>query len=230
VFLVGLEDGVFPHSRSLSEEKELEEERRLAYVAITRAERMLYVTHAMHRRTYGVEFASEPSQFLNELPLELIEDLSPGASWLSYARSAGTLQAKAAASALRGEAEPPKPRNVYTGKTYNSADAVAEFFKNKATGSSGTPPSGTHPSTGSPRPTAYDRLKAAGSQGRPTQKVSMPENSLVPGTYVRHEKYGRGLILRREGSGDNVKLTISFPGFGQKKLIEKFANLEKDQT
>jgi DNA helicase-2/ATP-dependent DNA helicase PcrA len=50
----------------------------------------------------------------------------------------------------------------------------------------------------------------------------------VPGTYVRHDKYGRGLILRREGSGDNVKLTVSFPGFGQKKLIEKFANLEKD--
>ena len=49
------------------------------------------------------------------------------------------------------------------------------------------------------------------------------------GTHVIHEKYGRGLILRREGSGDNVKLTISFPGFGQKKLIEKFANLQKEQ-
>lgn len=229
VFLVGLEDGVFPHSRSLSEEKDLEEERRLAYVAITRAEKMLYVTHAMHRRTYGVEFASEPSQFLNELPLELIEDLSPGASWLSYARSATTLQAKAAASALRGEAEPPKPRSVYTGKTYDSADAVAEFFKNKGSGSTAPPPpSERYPPGGSRTPTALDRLKAAGSQGRPTQKVSMPANSLVPGTYVRHDKYGRGLVLRREGSGDNVKLTVSFPGFGQKKLIEKYANLEKD--
>lgn len=51
--------------------------------------------------------------------------------------------------------------------------------------------------------------------------------SLVAGSHVRHEKYGRGLVLRREGSGDNVKLTISFPGFGQKKLIEKFAKLQK---
>ncbi|MBP9665370.1 MAG: UvrD-helicase domain-containing protein, partial [Pyrinomonadaceae bacterium] len=236
VFLVGLEDGIFPHSRSLSEEKDLEEERRLAYVAITRAEKMLYVTHAMHRRTYGTEFASEPSQFLNELPLELIDDLSPGASWLSYARSASTLQAKAAASALRGDAETPKPRNVYTGKTYDSADAVTEFFKNRSSTSTGPsraePPAsagGTQHSYGAPpKQTAYDRLKAAGSQGRPQQKVSMPPNSLVPGTYVRHVKYGRGLILRREGSGDNVKLTVSFPGFGQKKLIEKFANLEKD--
>jgi DNA helicase II / ATP-dependent DNA helicase PcrA len=229
VFLVGLEDGIFPHSRSLSDEKDLEEERRLAYVAITRAEKLLYVTHAMHRRTYGVEFASEPSQFLNELPLELIEDLSPGASWLSYSRSAGTLQAKAAAGALRGEAEPPAPRNVYTGKTYNSADAVAEFFKNKGSGTSASrSPSASYPQGSSAKPTALDRLKASGSQGSPAQKVSMPANSLVPGTYVRHEKYGRGLILRREGTGDNVKLTISFPGFGQKKLIEKFANLQKD--
>lgn len=229
VFLVGLEDGVFPHSRSLSEEKDLEEERRLAYVAITRAEKMLYVTHAMHRRTYGVEFASEPSQFLNELPLELIDDLSPGASWLSYARSASTLQAKAAASALRGEADPPKPRNVYTGKTYDSADAVNEFFKNKGRAEPPASAGGVQRSyPAAPRETPLDRLRAAGSQGRPTQKVAMPPNSLVPGTYVRHDKYGRGLILRREGSGDNVKLTVSFPGVGQKKLIEKFANLEKD--
>src|SRR5213078_2500500 len=87
VFLVGLEDGIFPHSRSLNDQKELEEERRLAYVAITRAEKMLYVTHSMRRRTFGEEMAAEPSQFLNEMPLELIEDLSPGSSWLSYARS-----------------------------------------------------------------------------------------------------------------------------------------------
>ncbi len=230
VFLVGLEDGVFPHSRSLSEEKDLEEERRLAYVAITRAEKVLYVTHAMHRRTYGVEMASEPSQFLNELPLELIEDLSPGASWLSYARSATNLQAKAVVSALRGDTEAPKPRNVYSGKTYDSADAVAEFFKTKAVGETGSGGEEV-PRIDALRPSstsAIDRLKASGSPARPPQKVTMSPNSLVPGTYVRHAKYGRGLVLRREGSGDNVKLTVSFPGFGQKKLIEKFANLEKD--
>ena len=60
VFLVGLEDGVFPHSRSLNDEKEMEEERRLAYVAITRAEKILYVTHSMRRRVYGEEIAAEP--------------------------------------------------------------------------------------------------------------------------------------------------------------------------
>jgi DNA helicase-2/ATP-dependent DNA helicase PcrA len=78
VFIVGLEDGLFPHSRSATDAAELEEERRLAYVAMTRAERYLYVTHAMRRRVYGEELASEPSQFLNEMPIDLIDDLS---SW-----------------------------------------------------------------------------------------------------------------------------------------------------
>ncbi|MCA1625906.1 MAG: UvrD-helicase domain-containing protein, partial [Acidobacteria bacterium] len=84
VFLVGLEDGIFPHARSITDPNELEEERRLAYVAITRAEKILYVTHSMRRRVYGEEMAAEPSQFLNEMPLDLIEDLSRGSSWLSY--------------------------------------------------------------------------------------------------------------------------------------------------
>jgi len=52
-----------------------------------------------------------------------------------------------------------------------------------------------------------------------------PDN--LPGSYVRHAKYGRGLVLRREGSGDQTKLTVSFPGYGQKKLVEKYAGLEK---
>lgn len=230
VFLVGLEDGIFPHSRSIGDPKELEEERRLAYVAITRAEKILYLTHAMRRRFYGEDMAAEPSQFLNEMPLELIEDLSQSASWLSYARSTTTVNAKAAVSALRGEKEPPKPRNVYTGKTYNSKEAVAEFFKKKA---SETPVSAggnerkcDGPSE-TPKPSALDKLRAAGT--KPTsQSAARDPQSLVPGSNVRHEKYGRGLVLRREGSGDNVKLTISFPGFGQKKLIEKFANLQKE--
>ncbi|MBX3283133.1 MAG: UvrD-helicase domain-containing protein [Acidobacteria bacterium] len=224
VFLVGLEDGVFPHSRSINDQKELEEERRLAYVAITRAEKMLYITHAMRRRVYGEEIAAEPSQFLNEMPLDLIEDLSGKGSWLSYAKHPSTQSAKAAVGALRGERPILSAKKPYTGKTYNSADAVAEFFKNRG----GSPHSSTPREAERPQPTAYDRLKAAGS-GKPRGESNASSNALLPGTNVVHQKYGRGLILRREGSGDNVKLTISFPGFGQKKLIEKFANLQKEQ-
>src|SRR6266581_2619995 len=92
VFIVGLEDGLFPHSRSLSDASDIEEERRLAYVAMTRAEKYLYVTHAVKRRVYGEELASEPSQFLNEMPLELIDDISRGKSWLSFARGSKPLE------------------------------------------------------------------------------------------------------------------------------------------
>ena len=221
VFLAGMEDGVFPHSRSISDEKDLEEERRLAYVAITRAEKMLYVTHAMRRRTYGEDMAAEPSQFLNEMPLELIEDLSSGSSWLSFAR--GSTNAKAAVAALRGEPRVEKPKNLYAGKTYNSSEAVAEFFKRRGEGAKGE--GKTSPQTTS---TPMEKLRAAGtSPAEIADRRSQIANGIAPGSYVRHEKYGRGLVLRREGSGDNSKLTVSFPGFGQKKLIEKYANLQR---
>jgi DNA helicase-2/ATP-dependent DNA helicase PcrA len=220
VFLVGLEDGIFPHARSISDPNELEEERRLAYVAITRAEKILYISHAMRRRVYGEEMAAEPSQFLNEMPLELIEDKSRGSSWLSFAKSNSVQQNKRAATALRGETVAEKPKNLYTGKTYNSAEAIAEFFKNKKGGTETQRRGDAESETKKPL-SGFDKLKAQSSN------QSQIELGFVPGTHVRHEKYGKGLVLRREGSGDNVKLTVSFPGFGQKKLIEKFAKLEK---
>ncbi|MBV9209747.1 MAG: UvrD-helicase domain-containing protein [Acidobacteria bacterium] len=207
VFIVGLEDGLFPHARAATDPAELEEERRLCYVAITRAERFLYVTHAMKRRVYGEEMAAEPSQFLNEMPLDLMEDLSRGASWLSFARSSSTLENRHAASALRGEK---RERTSYTGKTYDSADSIAEFFRKR--GQQITP-----------------TIKRANtSQTASTSNSSSSGGGdFTPGTHVRHPKYGRGLVLRREGTGDSAKLTVSFPGFGQKKLIEKYAGLEK---
>jgi DNA helicase-2/ATP-dependent DNA helicase PcrA len=220
VFLAGLEDGIFPHSRSLNDPKELEEERRLAYVAITRAEEVLYLTHSMRRRAYGEYLASEPSQFLNELPLDLIDDLSQGNSWLSYKQGSRSSDSGYALSALRGENEPKKPRTVYTGKTYNSTDAIAEFFNSRGM----TKPPETKRE---PRPTGFEKLRSA-SSGKPavSEKSINMAAGFLPGSHVRHAKYGKGLVLRREGTGDNVKLTISFPGFGQKKLIEKFANLQ----
>ncbi|MGB7210864.1 MAG: UvrD-helicase domain-containing protein [Pyrinomonadaceae bacterium] len=229
VFIVGLEDGIFPHSRSVNDPKELEEERRLAYVAITRAEELLYVTHSMRRRTYGEEITSEPSQFLNEMPLELIDDLSRGPSWLSFARGSVAKESKYAVAALRGQTTVEKPRNVYTGKTYDNADAIAEFFKKKGIGESGVSKQKAVGGEETSRPpSGFEKLLAIASE-----KVYIPQSDLddaqpiVAGTHVRHGKYGKGLVLRREGSGDNVKLTVSFPGFGQKKLIEKFANLQK---
>ncbi len=206
VFIVGLEDGLFPHSRSLSDASDIEEERRLCYVAMTRAERFLYVTHAVKRRVYGEELASEPSQFLNEMPLELIEDLSPGRSWLSFARGSSAVE-DAHVTAHRET----KARARYEGKTYDSAQSIADFFKSRAA------------SMGSPQRQNAVTKTAHGAEDRPATASA----DAVPGSYVRHAKYGRGLVLRREGSGDQVKLTVSFPGYGQKKLVEKYAGLVK---
>ncbi|HEV8169373.1 MAG TPA: 3'-5' exonuclease, partial [Pyrinomonadaceae bacterium] len=198
VFIVGLEEGLFPHSRAASDRAELEEERRLAYVAMTRAERYLYVTHAMKRRVYGEELASEPSTFLNEMPDDLLEDLSLGKSWLSFKHGSAAIDYE--------QGEYKKERNKYTGKTYDSADSIAEFFKqrNRQLGQT----SGSLPNVHKPTPAPVS-------------------NEITPGSYVKHSKYGRGLVLRREGAGESAKLTVSFPGYGQKKLVEKYAGLEK---
>jgi DNA helicase-2/ATP-dependent DNA helicase PcrA len=218
VFLVGLEDGIFPHSRSINDAKELEEERRLAYVAITRAQEILYVTHSMRRRIYGEEMAAEPSQFLNEIPLELVEDLTPGQSWLSFARSGAEQYRGLSAAAPRRD----KPRDLYTGKTYNTPDSIADFFNKRKTKDAAPVPKKTAdegPLKG------FDKLRAAAT---PKAKREANEQAgFQPGAHVQHSKYGKGLVLRREGSGDNAKLTVSFPGYGQKKLIEKYANLER---
>ena len=236
VFIVGLEDGLFPHSRSATDMAELEEERRLAYVAMTRAERFLYVTHAMKRRVYGEELASEPSQFLNEMPLDLMEDLSTGKSWLSFARGSSAINYES------GEYRDPsgyqKEKKKYAGKTYDSVDSIAEFFKQRATqlgntrGSTPLPatrPSPSARSSASARQSSANPASASGTSGggQPSSGAGQPSSDFAPGSYVKHAKYGRGLVLRREGVGDSLKLTVTFPGFGQKKLVQKYAGLEK---
>ncbi len=237
VFIAGLEDGLFPHSRSATDPAQLEEERRLCYVAMTRAERFLYVTHAMKRRVYGEELASEPSQFLNEMPLELMEDLSRGNSWLSFARGStqidyehGEYRRGQAAGAGDSESGYRKEKGKYAGKTYDSVDSIAEFFKQRATQLGNT--SGSFPrQVQSPK----SKIQSPKSENRNSEletrnsKLETPPSAaeFVPGSYVRHAKYGRGLVLRREGVGDSLKLTVTFPGYGQKKLIEKYAGLER---
>lgn len=216
VFIVGLEDGLFPHARSATDPAELEEERRLCYVAITRAERFLYVSHAMKRRVYGEEMASEPSQFLNEMPLNLMEDLSRGNSWLSFASGSSTLDNKHPVDAQQRSDS--RERTKYSGKTYDSVDSIAEFFRKRGQQLGGS----------SPKAQTEPPIKrgAAASAGQ-AESSSNAAGDFVPGSHVRHAKYGRGLVLRREGAGDSSKLTVSFPGYGQKKLIEKYAGLEK---
>ncbi len=234
VFIVGLEDGLFPHSRSATDPAELEEERRLCYVAMTRAERFLYVTHAMKRRVYGEELTSEPSQFLNEMPLDLIEDLSRGNSWLSFARGSSAIEYEHGEYRRTGTAggspaiSARKDKTNYTGKTYNSADSIAEFFKQRSAQLGNT--SGSFPRADKSVQSQKSKLQSSTSNsdlGTRNSKLETSASDFVPGSYVMHAKYGRGLVLRREGVGDSMKLTVTFPGYGQKKLVQKYAGLEK---
>jgi ATP-dependent DNA helicase UvrD/PcrA len=204
VFIAGLEEGLFPHSRANESQDDLEEERRLCYVAITRAEKYLYLSHAMKRRVYGAEMPSEPSRFLMEFPLELIEDQSKGGSWLRYAGKAPDFEGRESSPS---PARAARRESNYKGRTYNSADGVKEFFARQGK--------------------TIDAADFETRAGSDNEGGSTGPAGLKVGTRVRHAKYGVGLIVKREGEDENAKLTINFPGYGHKKMIEKYAALEK---
>ncbi|MBI1762702.1 MAG: UvrD-helicase domain-containing protein [Acidobacteria bacterium] len=211
VFIAGLEENLFPHSRARDNQAELEEERRLAYVAITRAEKYLYLTHAMKRRVYGEEMPSEPSRFLNEFPRELLEDLSQGSSWLRTGGKYGALPDKAHGRSLtatpypKAYNAPPKPTSNFQGKTYNNTEGVKEFFAKQG-----------------------KQVDASAFESKASQPEARKSTSNFRANQrVRHAKYGQGLIVKVEGEGEDAKLTVNFPGYGHKKLIAKFAGLEK---
>jgi DNA helicase-2/ATP-dependent DNA helicase PcrA len=218
VFIVGLEDGLFPHSRAASDKSELEEERRLMYVAITRAERQLYVSHAMRRRVYGEEMASEPSQFLNEMPLDLMEDLTRGASWLSFARGSASSENRQAARALRGETSGARTtNNAAPARTYDSVESIAEFFRQRSAGMTAKTATPSSETARVFRPDAQPKPKASAPAASPASKA----DGITPGSHVRHAKYGRGLVLRREGTGDTAKADREFSGLRAEEVNRK---------
>src|SRR5579883_921227 len=131
VFLAGLEEGIFPHSRSRDSEAALEEERRLCYVGMTRAEKRLYLTWARYRRRFGGSQpeVSLPSRFLNEVPVSLRERLSP------YSEPRGE---EVDLFSEQHDVRESVKRNLYTGRTYNSVENIAQFFAERGL----PPPSG----------------------------------------------------------------------------------------
>ena len=228
VFLSGLEEGLFPHSRTMLVPEDIEEERRLCYVGMTRAMDQLILTRAVYRRRYGTDLpeASVPSRFLEEVPGTLIEELGTsrarvGTSRVGTAalgRSAGRSPAaygesshysyededqSAAWRESHGDnpsrAAGSKPRNA-TARAYNSIENIAEFFASRG-------------------------KKFALS--KPPVEEPTGKRGFRPGQRVRHPKYGEGTVYRREGEGEEAKITVQFPRFGLKKLVEKYAQLER---
>ena len=215
--LSGMELGLFPHSRSMNSESALEEERRLCYVGMTRARKKLILTWARYRRRFGggEQERSTPSWFLSEIPPDLIVDLGqrddPGEVNLTSERHDVRQSAK---------------RSTFTGKTYNSVENISQFFgergmpfnaANKPIAAPQRPPSPIPPQL--PRPPL---------PARPVPPAAPPvRRGARAGMTVEHPKYGTGTVVRREGEGEDAKITVNFPRYGLKKLIEKYAGLKR---
>jgi DNA helicase-2/ATP-dependent DNA helicase PcrA len=172
VFLTGMEDGVFPHMRALGQTKELEEERRLAYVGITRARERLYLTRSSLRSAWGQPSYNPPSRFLEEIPAQHVDWKRTGAT---------------------------------------------------APASSG-PASGVAASLSSSR----SRSSASGASGFATRRTSeKPVVALAVGDRVTHDQFGLGTVVAVKGTGANAEATIDFGDSKPKRLLLRYAPVEK---
>ena len=217
VVLAGMEEGLFPHSRTMLEPDSIEEERRLCYVGMTRAMDTLILSRAVYRRRYGTDMpeASVPSRFLEEVPPQLVEEL--GGARRSTAR-VGTGALARPARRSPAAAESPhysyededqsaawnparvKPKTATPLANYNSIENIAEFFASRG------------------KKFSVPKMMSEEPKGK---------RGFRPGQKVKHPKYGEGTVYQREGEGEDAKITVQFPRFGLKKLVEKYAQLEK---
>ncbi len=224
VVLAGMEEGLFPHSRTMLEPDSIEEERRLCYVGMTRAMDTLILSRAVYRRRYGTDMpeASVPSRFLEEVPPQLVEELggsrkrgsSASIASSTFPSSAGGSRTRVSAphgqsthysyededqSAAWNPARV-KPKTATPLANYNSIDNIAEFFASRG------------------KKFHVPKMMSEEPKGR---------RGFRPGQRVKHPKYGEGTVFQREGDGEDAKITVQFPRFGLKKLVEKYAQLEK---
>ncbi len=238
VFLAGMEEGLFPHSRTLTDPTQMEEERRLCYVGMTRAMDTLILTRARYRRRYGSDSpeSSMASRFIEEVPSRLVEDLSPPAFRGTYSTPYPqrvrrdddenfdrhpSYEEESQDSANRSPQEAPSSSaRTYAAQRFAAAkkgggsgslDNIAQFFGKGGVGGSSYKPGG-------PRFPARPKLDIPAPTGK---------TGLGKGVRVRHPKYGEGIIFAREGDGEDARLTVQFSSHGMKKLVEKFAQLER---
>ena len=232
VFLTGMEEGVLPHSQSLDHIEDLEEERRLCYVGMTRAREQLYCIHCLERRLHGQFREQSPSPFLAEIPEEVREETrlartrytSESPSWRERPvggsdryndRYSGEPSRRGGSSSGYGRPSSPRPPSRPTPslpsrsasappapRKNESVNGVLSFFKDA--------------------PVQFDPSAIAAASSRPETNIEYKR-----GTRVRHDQFGEGTILTMEGSGGEAKLTVYFERAGSKKFIAKYAKLIK---
>jgi DNA helicase-2/ATP-dependent DNA helicase PcrA len=235
VFIVGMEEGVFPHSRAFTDDEELEEERRLAYVGITRAEEQLFLSCARMRTLFGRTSANAPSRFLSEIPEELLEDISVGGGGGDrYSRATRSTSWSPGGYGGAGAG-----RSGFGGSGAGGSSGTSAWGQPSAFGKSS---SGQSASPSFAQPSAFGKPTGAGSFGKPAPagaskpsvKVTRPGSNhsaldCTMGDKVSHGKWGIGTVVAVKGSGDATELQIAFPApVGIKRLLAKFAPITKE--
>jgi DNA helicase-2/ATP-dependent DNA helicase PcrA len=236
VFIAGLEEGVFPHSRALDDEKELEEERRLAYVGITRAKRRLFLSHAWRRATWGAGQASVPSRFLLDIPAELMVgpqldrepddgdrlDLEMVFGARRTSRFGTPVRARGGAY-REGSGRPGAP---LPGEAFRPSRDLAARRQAYAGGA----PSGSLPPA---RPA--DGPAAGGGRPIVPPGTVIPPRPIVPGERryrdgdrVRHARFGDGIVVTSRLTRDDEEVTVAFrdASVGRKTMLASLAGLE----
>jgi DNA helicase-2/ATP-dependent DNA helicase PcrA len=231
VVLAGMEEGLFPHSRTLMEPDQIEEERRLCYVGMTRAMDTLVLSRAVYRRRYGTDMpeASVPSRFLEEVPVQLVEELGG-----SRRRNSGSVSGSAYGETRAPARQGSRFDSASSGRR-NESETTHYSYEDEDQSASWNP---AHVKAKPARPLqSYNSMgniaEFFASRGKkftvPKVPVEEPtgKRGFRPGQKVKHPKYGEGTVFQREGDGEDAKITVQFPRFGLKKLVEKYAQLER---
>jgi DNA helicase-2/ATP-dependent DNA helicase PcrA len=234
VFIAGLEEGLFPHSRALDDERQLEEERRLAYVGITRAKRRLFLSHAWRRATWGMGQAAVPSRFLLEIPAELMIGPRLGGPDADGGRS----------SEPEGDLDLDLVFGLRRTTRFNTPTRGSGPAYRQGSGRPGAPPEGEpfRPSRDlAARRVAFDAGARSGSLGRPRSgeaasgPLATPGRPVIPGERqfrdgdrVRHGRWGDGIVVTSKLTRSDEEITVAFkdPGVGRKTMLASLANLE----
>ena len=218
VFIVGMDEGSLPHSRSIDKPEQLEEERRLAYVGFTRAMRRLYLIRAYRRSYFGESQVTEPSRFLEDIPLHLVSKQGATSSHTS-----GNLRSSVSRRSSWGD------EYNYNQDTRTSRETGRVFGSGKPQVSSLKPQnaarSTSNISPASPKIVHSQQNNLEGTPSTPSKPQSQQYN---PGDRVRHDKFGEGIILKSEMEQNTEFVEVQFQGkHGKKRLSLDFAKLEK---
>ena len=227
VFITGLEEGILPHSRSLEEPEELEEERRLFYVGLTRAEDRVYLLYSFRRNVFGQSDLAVPSRFLADIPAELTDGLNVSRQREQTVRQASSWSWHQGESRQRDRVDRQQRRRWYDDDDdddgwYRDPDEV----RGRRYGSGQRPRAESTPiPTGPGYVTSRRRSEAAPADKPAPRAESGP--SFRTGQKVRHARFGDGIVVESKVTGDDEEVTVAFKNTGIKKLAASFANLER---